>query len=90
MIVYQYDAAGIYQGQTEADESPLEPGVWLMPARTTAVAPPDDVPEGHRPRWNGVRWDLINQPRPKGGDPVAKLAAFLADNPDVAALLSQD
>ncbi|MEZ2744286.1 phage tail protein [Halopseudomonas bauzanensis] len=89
MIVYQYDAAGIYQGQTEADESPLEPGVWLMPARTTMVAPPDEIPEGRQARWNGVRWDLINQPRPKDSDPVAKLTTFLAANPDVAALLSQ-
>ena len=53
MIVYQYSPAGLYQGETVADESPLEPGVWLMPARTTRVAPPSEYPEERWPRWNG-------------------------------------
>lgn len=89
MIVYQYDIAGLYQGQTQADESPLEPGVWLMPARTTATPPPAEIPEGQRARWNGVRWELVAATTPRQDDPVAKLAAFLDANPDVAALLEQ-
>lgn len=89
MIVYQYDPAGIYQGTTEADESPLEPGVWLMPARTTAVPPPADAPEGRRPRWNGSRWDLVVAAASRHEDAAVKLAAFLDANPDVAALLDQ-
>lgn len=91
MIVHQFDVAGLYQGEATADESPLEPGVWLMPARTTAVAPPAEWPEDRWPRWNGVAWDLVNRPRPKEqaqDDPVAKLQQFLAANPDVAALLT--
>lgn len=89
MIVYHYNAAGLYQGETEADESPLEPGVYLMPARCTQTPPPADIPEGRWPRWNGVAWDLANKPRPAVVDPVAKLQAFLAENPDVAALIEQ-
>lgn len=90
MIVYQYSPAGLYQGETEADDSPLEPGVWLMPARTTPVAPPTEIPEGRWPRWNGVAWELVNKPQaPAAPDPVAKLQAFLNENPDVAALLQQ-
>ena len=39
--VYQYDLAGMYVGQTDADESPLEPGVFLIPARCAEVSPPE-------------------------------------------------
>lgn len=90
MIAYQYDHAGLYQGETKADESPLEPGVYLLPARCTLTPPPADVPEGQWPRWNGAAWGLANKPQPAPApDPVAKLAAFLNENPDVAALLQQ-
>lgn len=90
VIAYQYDRAGLYQGETVADESPLEPGVWLLPARSTRTAPPAEIPDDRWPRWNGVAWDLVNRPRqpaPEQEDPVAKLQQFLAANPDVAALL---
>lgn len=88
MIAYQYDLAGLYQGETHADESPLEPGVFLLPARCTFTAPPAEIPEGRWPRFNGARWDLVNRPQPQAApDPVAKLQQFLAENPDVAALL---
>jgi hypothetical protein len=90
MIAYQFDRAGLYQGETLADESPLEPGVWLLPARCTLKAPPAEIPDDRWPRWNGVAWDLVNRPRPSApaeDDPVAKLQQFLAANPDVAALL---
>ena len=90
MLAYQYDLAGLLIGTTEADESPLEPGVYLLPARCTLVAPPSEVPEGRWPRWNGAGWELANKPAPApAADPVAKLAAFLNENPDVAALLGQ-
>ena len=93
--VYQYDPAGLYLGETVADESPLEPGVFLLPARCTFVAPPADVPDDRWPRWNGVAWDLVRRRKAPDvpaavEDPVEKLRAFLAGNPDVAALLSTD
>lgn len=90
MIAYQYDRAGLYQGETLADESPLEPGVYLLPARCTFVAPPAQIPDDRWPRWNGVAWGLVNRPQLQPSaedDPVAKLQQFLAANPDVAALL---
>lgn len=89
---YQFDAAGLYQGTTVADESPLEPGVYLLPARCTLTEPPAEFPPGQWPRWNGKTWALVNRPAPAEtteSDPVAKLQAFLAQNPDVAALLQQ-
>lgn len=86
---YQFNTAGLFVGQTEADESPLEPGVFLLPARST-LTPPPAIPEGQAARWNGQDWSLINMPTPDAVDPVAKLQAFLSDNPDVAALLSSN
>lgn len=90
MIVYQYNHVGLYQGETVADESPEEPGIWLYPARTTAIPPPSEWPEDRWPRFNGVGWDLVNKPQPiqQTEDPVQKLQAFLQANPEVAALLS--
>ena len=39
MIGYRYDSSGFIVGQTEIQESPLEPGVYLMPPNTTTTAP---------------------------------------------------
>lgn len=87
--VYQYDLAGLYVEPTEADESPLEPGVFLIPARCVEAKPP--VVAGDQwPRWNGAAWQIITLKRPEAAevaDPVAKLREFLNSNPDVAALL---
>ncbi|MDH1590530.1 phage tail protein [Stutzerimonas stutzeri] len=89
VIAYQFDAAGFYRGETTADESPLEPGVFLLPARCTSVPPPADVPEERWPRWNGAAWVLVNKPAALATpDPVVKLREFLAENPDVAALIA--
>lgn len=87
--VYQYDLAGIFIGLYDADESPLEPGVFLIPARCVEIAPPEANGD-QWPRWNGSKWELItiepdneNQP----ASPVDKLREFLSANPDVAALI---
>lgn len=87
--VYQTDRAGQYAGQTLADESPLEPGVYHLPQGAIETAPPDTWPEHQWPRWNGHAWELINRPVPPA-EPTAteKLAAFLLANPDVAALVT--
>lgn len=61
MIAYQTDDNGIYIGTTEADESPLEPGVFHYPRGAVAVAPPN-IPEGQRARWANVRWVLEDIP----------------------------
>lgn len=87
MNAYQFDHAGLYVGITEADESPLEPDVYLVPARCTLAAPPADVPADKWPRWNGRGWDLVTRVQQHQPDPVDKLRAFLDGNPDVAALL---
>ncbi|MBP2605520.1 phage tail protein [Acinetobacter calcoaceticus] len=90
-IVYQFNQSGLYICQTTADESPLEPGVFLMPGNSTEVAPPKEWPDDLWPRYNGVNWDLI--PKPKVPEPISpeqKLAEFLQSNPDVLRLIEKD
>ncbi|MCK1791629.1 phage tail protein [Pseudomonas violetae] len=58
-IVYQTDHLGIYVGETVADASPLEPGVWLIPARCVEAKPPV-IPERKAALWDGERWQLID------------------------------
>ncbi|MEH6564573.1 MAG: phage tail protein [Halopseudomonas sp.] len=88
MLIYNYDHAGLLTGSALADESPLEPGVYLLPARCTTEPPPTGWPEDKWPRWNGAAWSLANKPE-QSAEPTAveKLAAFLAANPDVAELV---
>ena len=58
-VVYQTDHQGIYIGTTVADQSPLEPGVWLIPGGCVEVAPPP-VPEKKAALWNGQKWVLVD------------------------------
>jgi hypothetical protein len=60
--VIQLDVDGYFVGFTTADESPLEPGVFLFPARSVDVPTPT-VPEGKRAKWNGA-WVLEDIPQP--------------------------
>ena len=89
--VYQYDLAGRYLGETMADESPLEPDVFMLPQRTTEIAPPprEEWPEASWPRWNGNGWTLtaLNKGSTPSDDPLAKLQRFLVANPDVIAAI---
>lgn len=95
LTVYQYDVAGRYLGETQADESPLEEGVYLHPARTTETAPParDTWPENTWPRWNSVAWVMSGSTDPlqrdPEEDPLEKLARFLQANPDVLAAMDK-
>jgi hypothetical protein len=87
---YQHDADGFFVGVTEADESPLEPGVFLVPALCTLEPPPAEIAEGLCARWSGTDWELVDRAAAPADQPsitLAKLKDFLARNPDVAALL---
>lgn len=89
--VYQIDTAGHFVAPVDADESPLEPGVYLIPAGCIQTPPPSSWPEDKWPRWNGAHYDLVAKPSIVATmkDPAAKLQDFLAANPDVAAILQQ-
>jgi hypothetical protein len=61
--VIQLDADGYFAGVTTADESPLEQGVFLMPAGAID-APAPTIPEGQRAKWNGA-WVFEDIPQPE-------------------------
>ncbi len=97
-LVSQLDGSGFFVALTVADESPLEPGVWLMPARTVSALPPGHenaqgvfVPsweDGKWPLWNGSAFVLVDRQEIESGpSPTEKLRLFLSQNPDVAALV---
>lgn len=55
--VYQTDQSGFFVGVVEADESPLEPGVFLIPAGCVEMPPPQ-IPAGMAARWVNGKWVL--------------------------------
>jgi hypothetical protein len=61
--VSQLDAEGYFIGPATADESPLEPGVFHLPAGA-ADAPPPVVPEGQRAKWIDGEFVLEDIPVP--------------------------
>lgn len=61
--VIQLDADGYFVGITTADESPLEAGVFLLPAGAIDTATPT-VPEGKRAKWDGA-WVFEDIPQPE-------------------------
>lgn len=68
-IVSQLDADGYFVGPVAADESPMEPGVYLLPAGCVDREPPAKVEQGKRYRTWGAGWrgeDLpVSEPVPE-------------------------
>lgn len=63
MLVYNYDPVlKFYISTSEADESPLEPGVWLIPAHATTIEPPvcreDQIVVFQEDRQE---WDIVDK-----------------------------
>jgi len=61
--VSQLDANGYFVSLTEADQSPLEEGVFLLPAGCVDVLP-GDIPPGTRAKFNGVAFVFEDIPTP--------------------------
>ena len=59
--VYQTDRDGVYVGETVAFESPLEKGVFMIPAGCVETAPPATT-EQTRARWTAKGW--VVEPKP--------------------------
>lgn len=99
-IVSQLDGDSYFAGPVMAYESPLEPGVFLIPGGAVDTALPM-IPEGKRAKWVDAKWafeDLVPQTDEAAAledivnevivDPLDKLKSFLLANPDVASLLA--
>lgn len=56
-IVYHFDENGAYCGASEAYRSPLEDGVYLIPAMATEVMPPVSG-TNEWPVWESGKWTL--------------------------------
>ncbi|MEP9350558.1 DUF4376 domain-containing protein [Xanthobacter sp. KR7-225] len=68
--VYQCDPDGVYVGEALARESPMEPGVWHLPAGCTEKAPPK-LAEGERAMWTGKKWQVLKPaPAPEPAPPT--------------------
>ena len=65
-IVYQTDINGIYRGEQEAQQSPLDKElVWLILAGCVETKPPT-IDEGKQVFWNGKAWEIQDiPPEPK-------------------------
>ena len=62
MKIYNYNPEnGYFVGESLADESPLESGVFLIPAHATEIAAPKAT-KGKVVVWNGSDWELQNLP----------------------------
>jgi hypothetical protein len=63
--VSQLNASGYFTGPVIADESPLEPGVYLIPGGCVD-APAPTIPSGQRARWaDGWVFEDIPAPEPE-------------------------
>jgi len=61
--VYQLNQNGEYTGETIAHESPLEPGVYLIPGGCVETEPPE-TNKNQVAVWDGV-WTLVDVPEPE-------------------------
>lgn len=68
-IFHYHPESGVFLGEGMADESPLEPGVWLIPASATSEEPPIP-PDGYQAVFNGITWSTEPVPEPKPDVPA--------------------
>lgn len=87
--VYQTDKDGWFVSAVDADESPLEEGVFLIPAGCVEVAPPQTVPTGSYPKWDGTQWVVTAIPAVPTPVVDPAVAAFNAMQAQLIALQKQ-
>lgn len=67
MLTYQTRLDGVFVGVVEADRSPLEPNVFLIPGNCVTVEPPS-FSEGQQARWTGAAWVIEAASAPPAPD----------------------
>lgn len=58
-VAYQTDDNGYYVGEVDLDESPLEPGVWLVPRNAYLNAPPPLTTPDTIQQRQGNDWVIV-------------------------------
>lgn len=76
--VIQLDPQGFFVGFTEGDESPLEPGVLLLPGGCILAEEPAFDPDTHSAQWDGAAWTYAALPGPEPLPPAPTEADLLA------------
>lgn len=95
MKIYSYDrVTGAYHGSANADESPMDPGVFLIPAFATTQAPPTAA-LGFEARFDSAAdlWELVAVAPPQievftpltPAQRVAALRVILTDQVNITA-----
>ena len=64
MKTYKYSQTGEFLYEIQCQESPREPGKFLIPANATTVAPPEEQ-AGKARVWNGEEWEYGDDNRGK-------------------------
>ena len=64
MNAYKYSQTGEFVCEIQCQESPREPGKFLIPANATTVAPPEEQ-AGKARVWNGEEWGYRDDNRGK-------------------------
>lgn len=64
MNAYKYSQTGEFLYEIQCQESPREPGKFLIPANATTVAPPEEQ-AGKALVWNGEEWGYRDDNRGK-------------------------
>jgi hypothetical protein len=60
MKVYHYHSKyKYYLGNSYADESELEPGIFLIPANSTTLPPPELQTKSQVQIFNGTSWNIV-------------------------------
>lgn len=62
MKIYHYDEHGTFIASSDARPDPLDKGLFLVPAKATAQAPPN-TQSGFVPVFNGMDWDSVEDHR---------------------------
>ena len=64
--VYSFDDLGTFIGTDIAWESWGFDDTYLIPAYSTEIAPPEEIPSGYFAKWNGSEWNLeVIPPEPE-------------------------
>lgn len=76
-IFHYHPITGAFLGAGKADPSPLEEGVWLIPAHATEIKPPV-AKEGQQVVYRSGLWVIEDLPEPEP-EPTVQVAVQFPD-----------